>query len=170
MTRVYLGLGSSQERYRHLGLALDALQQRFHSLHLSPVYESEAVGFDGDPFLNMVVGFDTKTTLTDLVNTVRGIEDANGRVRDGIKFSARTLDIDILLYGDRVGSFNDVELPRPEICFNAFVLQPLADLAGTAIHPVEGRSYASMWAELDTQQGLWRVDFRWGERLISKAE
>lgn len=162
MARVYLSLGSNIDRQRHLTNALDALFQRFGSLMLSTVYESEAVGFDGDHFLNLVVGLDADIGVAELQYCIKSIEDENGRVRTGPKFSPRTLDIDILTYGDCVGEFDGVTLPRGEILKNAFVLLPLADIAGNEMHPEIQRQYQDLWNEYDkTKQPLWPVDFSW---------
>ena len=160
MNRVWLSLGSNIDRYRHINAALDALQARFGTLVISPVYESVAVGFEGDNFLNLVVGIDTGLPVGELATLLKAIEDANGRDRSAPKFSARSLDIDILTYGEVAGERDGVELPRDEILKNAFVLAPLTDVAAEECHPLTGRSYAEYWREYDRgSQTLWRVEF-----------
>ncbi len=162
MPRVYLSLGSNIEPRRHLGAALDALAESFGSLLLSPVYESPAVGFEGDHFLNLVLGLDTEFPVGELARRLRAIEDANNRRRGTAKFCSRTLDIDILTYGDAVGVIDGVRLPREEILRYAFVLRPLADLAPEAEHPVVHRAYRQLAGELDfVDQPLWPVAFPW---------
>ena len=164
MAQVFLSLGSNIDRERHIRSALDALAQQFGELQVSRVFESEAVGFDGDNFYNLVVGLHTSLPVGQLALRLREIEDANGRVRSGPKFSARTLDIDILTYDDSVGEIDGVKLPRGEIKKNAFVLQPLAELAPQQLHPETGQSFAQMWAEYDKEkQKLWPVAFHWPE-------
>lgn len=159
MARVYLSLGSNIDRHRHIRAALTALQQSFGELLLSPIYESEAVGFEGDNFFNLVVGLDTEMTVGELQRLIKSIEDDNGRVRGGAKFSARTLDIDILTYDDFVGEIDGVVLPREEIVKNAFVLLPLKDVAAHDLHPQLQRSYGELWSEYDkSKQALWRVE------------
>ena len=163
MVRVYLGVGSNIDREHHLSVGLDALQGLFGTLDLSPVYDSAAVGFQGRPFLNLAVGADTSLPVGELAARLRRIEFDHGRPPDATRFSARTLDIDILTYADRVGRVAGVELPRGEILTNAFVLRPLSELAPGELHPVAGRSYAALWAEYDAAaQPLRRVEFRWG--------
>ena len=170
MTTVYLGLGSNIERERYLVAGLDALQLLLGELALSPVYDSPAIGFDGQPFLNMVVGASTELPLAALATRLRHIETEHGRPANATRFSARQLDIDILTYGDLVGEFGGVTLPRGEILENAFVLRPLAELAPRAQHPVDGRSFAELWAAFDQRsQVLARVDFSWRGRWISRA-
>ena len=155
MARVYLSLGSNIDRERYIRAGLNALEAKFGGLIVSPVYESEAVGFDGDNFYNLVVGIETYLSVQ---RVIKAIEDDNGRVRSGPKFSPRTLDIDILTYDDRVGEVDGVALPRDEILTNAFVLLPLADVAGAELHPQVQRSYAELWADYDKQQqALWPV-------------
>lgn len=162
MAQVFLSLGSNIDRERHIRAALDALVQYFGELQVSRVFESEAVGFAGDNFYNLVVGMRTDLPVGQLALRLREIEDANGRVRSGPKFSARTLDIDILTYDDLVGEIDGVKLPRGEVKKNAFVLQPLAELAPQQLHPETGQSFAQMWAEYDKdKQKLWPVAFDW---------
>lgn len=167
MPRVYLSLGSNVERERYITAALDALADRFGELQLSSVYESESVGFCGDPFFNLVVGIDADMSLAALASCLREIEYANDRRRDCPKFSAKTLDIDILTYADLVGVHAGILLPRDEVLTNAFVLQPLAELVPDAVHPLVQRSYAALWQEYRVPQKLWKVDFDWRNRRIS---
>lgn len=160
MPRVYLGLGSNVDRERHIRAALQALGARHGDLLVSPVYESEAVGFAGSNFYNLVVGFDTEEGVAELIGALRAIEDANGRDRRGPRFSPRTLDIDILTYGNACGEIDGVQLPRAEILMNAFVLRPLADIAGKDRHPETARTFAEHWEAYDrSRQKLWRIDF-----------
>lgn len=167
--RVYISIGSNVNRERYVTAALDALSGWFGELIISPVYDSEAVGFDGSPFLNLVVGVDTSLSVAELSQRFKQLEADNGRRRDVPKFSARTLDLDILTYGDEVGRIDGVELPRGEILKNAFVLRPLADIAPEEVHPVCGKSYGQLWREYSTGQRLWPVDFNWQGRQISSA-
>lgn len=170
MIDVFLGLGSNIDRYRHIVAALDALAAGFGELAISSVYESEAVGFDGDHFLNLVVGIRTGLSVAALSDCLKQIEEDNGRRRSGPKFSSRTLDIDILTYGDWVGEEAGVHLPRAELTRNAFVLRPMAELAPDRRHPERGETYAGLWAGYDKRrQRLWPVDFNWRGRVISRA-
>lgn len=158
MTRVYLSLGSNIERHKHIRNALQTLSGLYGQLALSNVYESEAVGFEGDNFYNLVVGFDTDLSVAELQTQIKQIEDDNGRLRDGPKFSARTLDIDILTYGDFTGVDSGVQLPRDEITKNAFVLLPLSEIAPEELHPELGLSYQELWLQYDkSKQKLWAI-------------
>ncbi len=170
MPAVFLGVGSNIERERYIVAGLDALAGLFGELALSPVYDSQAIGFQGQPFLNMVVGIDTVLSPGALSRRLRHIEVEHGRPAKATRFSPRQLDIDILTYGQLTGTVEGVELPRPEILENAFVLRPLADLAGGQRHPLAGKSYAELWQAYDREsQSLVRVDFHWRGRPISQA-
>ena len=161
MTRVYLSLGSNIDRQYHLSRALDALQKQFGELLISSVYESEAVGFNGSPFYNAAARATTSKSIEEVCATLKAIEKDNGRVHTDKKFCARTLDLDLLTYDSKITT-TPVVLPREEICYNAFVLWPLAELVPNDIHPETQETYAKMWQNFDKQkQQLWPIDFTW---------
>ena len=171
MTWVTLSLGSNMDAFNQLTSCLDTLLLEFGDLSLSSVFESEAVGFEGDNFLNMAVGLNTELALSDLSVLLKSVEDKHGRDRSQPRFSGRSLDIDILTYGDKAGDFNGIQLPRPEITENAFVLWPLSQISGGQKHPVHGDSFSVLWESYDkSTQKLWPVDFKWHGRFISKAD
>jgi 2-amino-4-hydroxy-6-hydroxymethyldihydropteridine diphosphokinase len=166
MAKVYLSLGSNIERYKRIGAALDALVKQFGELIISPVYESVSVGFDGDNFLNLVVAMNTDIPVGALSNALREIENNNGRVRAGSKFSARTLDIDILTYGSEVGLIDGIELPRDEITKYGFVITPLVDIAANELLPGSDKTYQTIATELNLdEKELWPVEFRWPDNI-----
>lgn len=168
MTAIYLSLGSNVDRHKNIRAALDALADLLGELHISSVYESKSVGFDGSNFFNLVVGADTALTIAELSETLKRIEDNNGRKRNGPKFSPRTLDIDILTYGNFVGVESGIELPRAEITKNAFVLLPLAEIAAEILHPQLQKTYRDLWLSYDhASQSLWAIDFDWHGKKIS---
>jgi len=152
MPEVYIGAGSNVDPRRHLRAGLVALADRYGLLKVSPVYRNSAVGFAGDDFLNLVIGLETDEPVGEVARYLGEVEAANGRTRTEEKFSPRTLDLDLLLYGNLVGEFDGVELPRSEITRYAFVLKPLADLVPEARHPVEGATYADLWAGFDVSR------------------
>ena len=132
MALIYLSLGSNIERRLNIGAALDALAENFGELVISSVYESEAVGFEGDSFYNLVVGINSDVAVGDISKTLKQIEDTNGRDRSGPKFGPRNLDIDILTVDGVAGQIDGIALPRDEVLKNAFVLLPLAEVAPDA--------------------------------------
>jgi 2-amino-4-hydroxy-6-hydroxymethyldihydropteridine diphosphokinase len=156
VARVYVSLGSNIDRARNIASAIEALRNSYGRLLQSPTYETEAVGFEGDPFYNLVVGFDTDQTPQQVAAVLGAIEDAHGRNRSAGKFSSRTLDLDLLLYDDLVLDEGNLHLPRKEILEYAFVIKPLAEIAGETRHPVTGASFADIWAEFDqSAQPMW---------------
>ena len=147
MTRVYLSLGSNLQPRRHLHAALDELRARFGELAISPVYRSKAVGFDGADFINLAVALDTELEPVDLNDWLHALEDRHGRRRDVPRYSDRTLDVDVVLYGERViQGPGHLDIPRKELR-HAFVLKPIADLAPELRHPLSGKSMGALWAE-----------------------
>lgn len=149
MSRAWISIGSNIAPERHVGDALELLAADFGRLVCSPVYRTPAVGFDGEDFLNMVVGIDTELPPQALARRLREIEDRCGRVRGGARFSARTLDLDVLTYDDRVLAVDELVLPRPEILEQAFVLGPLADVAPDELHPLRHETYAALWRAMN---------------------
>ena len=155
MARAYLSLGSNLDPERHLAAALVALRGRYGELVVSPTYRTTAVGFEGPDFLNLAVGLDTDEDPLALDAWLHALEDAQGRRRDVPRFSSRTLDVDLLLYADRVlKGPGHLELPRPELVTQAFVLKPMADIAPALVHPTLGRTLAQLWAELSHDPAL----------------
>lgn len=160
MARVYVSIGSNIERDANIRGGVADLKKCFGELELSRVYESEAVGFDGDNFFNLVAAFDTDEDVLTVAKILHDIENDHGRTREGPRFSSRTLDIDMLLYDDAVMREGKLELPRDEITKNAFVLWPLAEIAPELKHPVLHKSYAELWDAFDKdKQPLWPVEF-----------
>lgn len=161
MPRIYISLGSNIERERNTRAGVRALRQQFGELELSSVYESEAVGFEGDAFYNMVIACDVTDDVHRTNRALRDIEDANGRERSGPRFSSRTLDLDLLLYDGLVLDECGLKLPREEILHNAFVLWPLAEIAPELTHPEVGKSYADLWQAFDkSKESLKPIEFK----------
>lgn len=161
MERVFVSVGSNVDRERHIAIAIESLRARFGELQLSSVYESAAVGFDGDPFLNLVAAFDTDGEPAEIVASLHEIERRCGRQRDDERFGPRTMDLDLLLFGDRVVRERKMVIPRDDVSSQAYVLCPLAEIAGERLHPVSGDTLAAMWAGMaDNAGSLRRVDIR----------
>ncbi|MET0061679.1 MAG: 2-amino-4-hydroxy-6-hydroxymethyldihydropteridine diphosphokinase [Candidatus Thiodiazotropha endolucinida] len=157
----WLSLGSNMAPENHIPRALRDLEALFGELQVSPIYESEAVGLEGDNFHNLVVGIYTDLSPRALVVELRKLEARHGRRRTPDRFASRTLDIDLLTYGDQIIDDGPIQLPRDEIVKYAFVLLPLSDVAGDELHPHSGRTYRQLWEAFDqSDQSLWRVEGR----------
>lgn len=162
MTTVYLSIGSNIEREKHIRAGILALKEQFGHITLSSVYESDAVGFDGHPFLNLIAAFETDLTPTQVDTILDTIEKDNGRTHDQKKFNPRTLDLDLVLYGDYISSNPKLEIPRSEITRYAFVLEPLAEIAAHLKHPILSQSYEQLWQDFDkTNIVQKRIQFKW---------
>lgn len=158
---ILISIGSNIEREHYTRRSLAALKHVFSDVTVSSVYESEAVGFNGNPFYNAAARATTSKSIEEVCATLKSIEKENGRVHTDKKFCARTLDLDLLTYDSEVTT-TPVVLPREEICYNAFVLWPLAELVPNEIHPETQETYAQMWQNFDKQkQQLWPIDFTW---------
>jgi 2-amino-4-hydroxy-6-hydroxymethyldihydropteridine diphosphokinase len=150
MTAVFVGIGSNVEPERRVHEAVRGLRRRFPGLRVSPVYRNPAVGFRGDDFLNLAAAFESEETVPGVRAALDEIERQCGRVRGGPRFAPRTLDLDLLLYGDLIAD-SPVRLPRPEILQHAYVLKPLADLAPARRHPLTGKTFEEHWRAMAGQ-------------------
>lgn len=149
MAVIYLGIGSNLNPQENFRLALRELARRFSLRKVSPAYRNKALGFEGRDFLNAVVCVETDMDATAVCHELQIIHDIAGRKRDARKFSSRTLDIDLLLYGDLVTDDNIISVPRSDVLEFSFVLRPLADIEPDLRHPVTGKTIAQHWREFD---------------------
>ena len=152
MAKVFLGVGSNIEPEAHLRLAVRELGRRFGALEISPVYESAAVGFEGDNFLNLVVGLETLLPPAEILRAIAEIHALAGRRPASGKLVSRELDIDLLLYDGLVTDDGKLHVPRSDVLEYSFVLRPLAELAPGFIHPVTGRSLGEHWRDFDADR------------------
>ncbi len=152
MAWVYISLGSNIDRDALTRAGVNALQQQYGDLLLSSVYESEAVGFKGKNFYNMVIALQTDDSVQTVAQCLHEIEDQHGRDRSSPRFSSRTLDLDLLLYDDLILNEDRLQIPRDEILLRAFVLWPMAEIAPDRLHPEVKKSYAELWAAFDKEK------------------
>lgn len=147
MELAYLSLGSNVEPVRNLSSALAALSARFGDVRVSAAYRFPAVGFDGADFVNLAAIIEADLPAAALNDWLHALEDRHGRRRDVPRFSDRTLDIDIVLYGSQVlqGDGN-LQVPRDELR-HAFVLRPLAEIAPEAVVPTKRQSLRQLWLQ-----------------------
>ncbi len=149
MAVVYVGLGSNIDPEKNLQLGISELRDRYGELQISAVYRSEALGFEGDDFLNLVAGFESDASPIEICETIEHIHNLSGRDRNGGKWESRPLDIDLLLYNDLVVDERSVRVPRKDVLEYSFVLRPMAELAPDLVHPVTGRTMLEHWQDFD---------------------
>ncbi len=122
--KFYLSLGSNINAEANIILAIEKLQKILDNSEYSSVHQTKAEGFEGDDFLNLVVSGDTELSFDELNKKLKDIEDEAGRNRDAPKFSARTLDIDIVLQVDD----EEIIFESDEVAKYSFVSEPLKEL------------------------------------------
>ena len=165
MTVAYVGIGSNLEPAVHVRAAVAALRAEFAVVACSPVYRTEPVGFQGPPFLNLVARFSTELSLGEVLERLHAVEGRYGRDRLSAggsskgSYTSRTLDLDLLLFGERVAQ-EPVVLPRRDVLEYPFVAKPLAELDPDTVLPGDGRTFREVWAAFPAgaEAGMVRVD------------
>ena len=157
MTIAYVGVGTNIARDKHARVAWTELQSLGTNLKCSKIYHCEPVGFNSHPFYNFVVEIDTSLSLTEFSQQLRKIEFKWGRSENANKLQDRTLDLDIVLFGDVV-SKHSPELPRSDIFKYPFVTQPLYDLCPARVIPQDGRTVSEIWQKMQQLDMLSVVD------------
>ena len=142
MTRAYVGLGANVgERERTLRAAVDALasEDGIEVEAVSTLRETEPVGVgDQPPFLNGALALETSLAARELLQRLLAVEERFGRVRIPGEHGPRTIDLDLLLYGDETLDEPGIVLPHPRLHERRFVLEPLAELAPGLVVPGRG--------------------------------
>lgn len=148
MARAFIGLGSNEgDRLAHIDQAAKALAAMHHArlLQMASIRETDPVG--GPPqekFLNTVVELDTPLTPQQLLSSLQAIERDLGRQPSRERWGPRPIDLDLLLYEDRVVTGARLTVPHPRLHERRFVLEPLAELAPAVTHPVLKRTIAEL--------------------------
>jgi len=154
---VYLSLGSNMgNRSEYLQNAVNSLFEEVGSIvKISSVYQTPAMGFDGDPFLNCAVWLQTNLKPATVLKSILQIEKTMGRKRNALQaYTSRPIDIDIILIDDLIIESEKLTVPHPEMQKRKFVLQPLADLNSHLIHPVFEKSIIKILAESEDSSVL----------------
>jgi 2-amino-4-hydroxy-6-hydroxymethyldihydropteridine diphosphokinase len=149
MTAVHVAAGSNVDPEINLARACAEIAQVWPDARFSRAYRNAAVGFEGPEFINLVLGFTTDQPLRDVLARLHEIESACGRPRNAPKWASRTMDLDILLYGDLIEKTAEYTVPRPDLTRRAFMLGPMAEIAPDVVHPVSHKTIAQLWREFD---------------------
>ncbi|MFA0441220.1 2-amino-4-hydroxy-6-hydroxymethyldihydropteridine diphosphokinase [Vibrio sp. 10N.286.49.C2] len=157
MTIAYIGVGSNIDRRKHIVAACRELELLSQDTAFSPVYASESYGFSGNEFYNLVVRIKTSHTAASLSAALKEIEVKWGRELGAKKFQNRTLDLDILLFGNEISQKKPI-LPREDIFKYSFVIQPLYDLAPDLVIPQDGRTVTQIWQAMSDPVELRTID------------
>jgi 2-amino-4-hydroxy-6-hydroxymethyldihydropteridine diphosphokinase len=148
-TDVYVAAGSNIEPLKNLRRAIDALATHYGALKVSSAYRNKAVGFAGEDFVNMAVGFATEQRVEEVLARLHTIEESCGRPRAAPRWAPRSMDLDVLMYDALVCDRPGLALPRPDLLKRPYMLGPLAELAPALRHPTDGRTMAELWAAFD---------------------
>ncbi len=159
MSRIYLSLGSNIDARNNIREGIKALNSRFGEMILSPIVESEPVGFIGDPFINLMTVLETDRPIPELSKEFRQIEYDFGREDNAPKFSGRTLDIDIVLVDQLHGDHFGIQLPRKDLFEHGYMLYPLALMEPELIPPGQEKTVKELWADFPfPEQKLWLAE------------
>jgi len=162
VTTVLVAAGSNVEPLANLRRALDSLAAHYPGLRRSAAYRNRAVGFEGEDFVNLVAAIETGDDVHLVVDRLHEAEAACGRARRAPKWAPRTMDLDILLYGDRVCEEPGLVLPRPDLVRRAYMLGPAAEIAPDLVHPTLGATLSELWSRFPRDRHpLERVGIGW---------
>ena len=161
MTKVFFGIGSNIKPEENIVLAVREIKNIFDDVIVSPVYKNKSVGFEGNDFFNLVISCSTKMSVYEVSDFIEQVHHLSGREKKSNKYLSRTLDIDLLMFGDHVIQDSKIHIPRDDILKYSFVLKPLVDIAPESIHPITKSSFSEHWDRMDkTENPLIPVEIK----------
>jgi 2-amino-4-hydroxy-6-hydroxymethyldihydropteridine diphosphokinase len=151
-TEVFLSLGSNIDPEKNLKYACRELKKAFGNIQISSVYRNKPIGFEGNDFLNMVVKVKSSFNPNEMLDFLGRLESATGRNIGTGAFDSRSLDIDMLLYGNLVHQEKPFQVPRIDIELYSFVICPLAEIEPDGIHPISGKTFKDLWESFNQEE------------------
>jgi 2-amino-4-hydroxy-6-hydroxymethyldihydropteridine diphosphokinase len=159
MSQVYVAIGSNINPEANIAKAARELQRLFPDARFSSWYRNRAVGFEGDDFVNGVVGFTTDLPLRSVIEHLHAVEAACGRPRNAPRWAPRAMDLDVLLYDNVVCAEPTLTLPRPDLLKRPYMLGPMAEIAPEVVHPTAGLTIGELWQQFDRDaHSMTRID------------
>ena len=160
MSRVYVAIGSNIDPENNISKAAIELRRLFPGARFSSWYRNRAVGFEGDDFVNGVVGFSTDLPLRAVIEQLHAVEALCGRPRNAPRWAPRAMDLDVLLYDNIVCAEPTLTLPRPDLLKRPYMLGPMAEIAPEVVHPTAGLTIGELWQRFDrAAHSMTRVEF-----------
>lgn len=155
MAEIFIGIGSNLgDKEKNIRKAIYLVSEKCRILEISSLYETEPVGFKGqDLFLNCALQAETSLSQGELLEFVLSIEKKLGRLRT-IKNGPRTIDLDILFYGNEIIKEDNLIVPHPRLHERLFVLEPLNEICPNFIHPAFGRSIEDLHSDADKSKSV----------------
>ena len=155
--KYYLSIGSNiGDRFKNIQTALDIIHTKIASfISISAVYETKAVGFEGDNFFNICASFNSRIEPENLMNELLQIEISMGRIRKNTNtYESRIIDIDILIAGDHVIENQTLSLPHPRMTDRLFVMLPLVEIEPNLLHPILNLSCREILNKIKKNDGV----------------
>jgi 2-amino-4-hydroxy-6-hydroxymethyldihydropteridine diphosphokinase len=149
MSQVYVAIGSNVNPEVNIAKAAREIKRLFPDARFSSWYRNPAVGFEGDDFINGVVGFTTDLPLRSVIEHLHAVEGQCGRERNAPRWAPRAMDLDVLLFDNVVCSEPTMKLPRPDLLKRPYMLGPLAEIAPEVVHPTAGLTIGELWHRFD---------------------
>ncbi len=149
-TNIHVNIGSNINRDTNIKKALELLNKNFKNITTSSIYESEAIGFEGNAFYNIGVNIFTTKSCKKILKILNDIEKKMGRDKTKPKFSDRNIDLDLVLYGDMINK--TLNIPRNDITKYAFTLAPIVELMPNKLHPKLQKTFKEIYSAMQSKE------------------
>ena len=147
-----MAVASNYSAVDNIASAIDLIRGQFGDVAVSNAYRNQSMNPQDSDYINLVIGFDSQIEPEEVVKHLKVIERKLGRNALSKKRQQISIDLDLLIYGDYVGTVCNHQIPRGDILTHSFILGPLAELAGTKLDSVSGSRYQDLWQQFDKHQ------------------